>query len=86
MPYVYSGDGLVKEVAVGCLGLVGIATSLARYIGRNAVQGVSGRVCGKHRVGGIAGGFAYAESRNNGWAWAFVLNSRDLSGWEGEEP
>ncbi|KAL8838370.1 MAG: hypothetical protein Q9170_002177 [Blastenia crenularia] len=69
VPLVFGGDGMIREVAVGCLGLASSASYLASFIHQNAVQG----------HGGSGGG-------NDGVDWAFVTNSRDWNGYEGEQP
>ena len=85
-PAVYGGDGLSKETAIGPLGLGGSASDLAKFIGTHAVQGVGARAPGKSRVSSIAGGLAYAESRDDGYDWAFTVNTRDWSGQDGRQP
>ncbi|KAG8532316.1 uncharacterized protein KY384_003957 [Bacidia gigantensis] len=86
VPYTNGGDGMVREVAVGCLGLASSASYLAYFIHSNAVQGIGERAINKSRVSSVAGGLAYAESRSDGHDWAFVVNSRDWSGFEGDQP
>ncbi|KAL8723384.1 MAG: hypothetical protein Q9225_000300 [Loekoesia sp. 1 TL-2023] len=86
VPYVFGGDGMIREVAVGCLGLAGSASYLASFIHQNAVQGYGGRAANKSRVSSVAGGLAYAESRDDGFDWAFVVNSRDWNRYGGNKP
>jgi len=78
IPYVYGGDGMIKEVAVGSAGLSGSATDVATFISTHAVQGVGPRAAGKSRVSSNAGGTAYAESREDGVDWAFTMNTREF--------
>ena len=85
-PAVYGGDGLSKEAAIGPLGLGGTASDVAKFIGTHAVQGIGPRAPGRSRVSSIAGGLAYAESRDDGIDWAFTVNTREWSGHDGVEP
>ncbi|KAL8659927.1 MAG: hypothetical protein Q9202_006882 [Teloschistes flavicans] len=85
VPYVYGGDGMIKEVAVGSAGLAGSATDVARFISTHAVQGFGKRASGKSRISSNAGAAAYAESRNDGVDWALVMNTREfVNGTDGD--
>ncbi|KAL8719102.1 MAG: hypothetical protein Q9181_008105 [Wetmoreana brouardii] len=74
-PYVYGGDGMIKEIAVGSAGLAGSATDLVEFIQTHAVQGHGPRAAGRSRVSSNPGGTAYAESRDDGVDWALVMNT-----------
>ncbi|KAL8763027.1 MAG: hypothetical protein Q9194_007430 [Teloschistes cf. exilis] len=85
VPYIYGGDGMIKEVAVGSAGLAGSATDVAKFISTHAVQGFGKRTSGRSRVSSNAGGTAYAESRRDGVDWSLVMNTRQfLNGTNGD--
>ena len=79
VPDVYGGDGMIKELAAGSCGLAASAHALSDFIHRHAVWGHGGRAGGA-RSGGTPGAATYAESRGDGFDWAFTINTRDFAG------
>jgi hypothetical protein len=82
VPAVYGGDGQVKEVAVGCAGLAASATAMVQFAHKNLVWGNGPRPPDGGnwlwaRTGSTPGTSTEAESRGNGFDWAFVVNTRD---------
>jgi CubicO group peptidase (beta-lactamase class C family) len=77
VPWVYGGDGQIKEVAAGCAGLACSAQAMARFIHRHAVWGIGGRAPGSGRSGSTPGASTFAVSRVDGVDWALTVNTRD---------
>jgi CubicO group peptidase (beta-lactamase class C family) len=75
VPFVFGGDGMVKETAIGCCGLAASATALTQFIHRHAAWGIGGRSVSS-RSGSTFGASTWAQSRKSGTDWALVMNTR----------
>lgn len=76
IPFVYGGDGMVKEVAVGSAGLACSAQAMVRFIRNHAVWGKGPRAPGG-RTGSTPGASAVAVSRGDDVDWAITVNTRE---------
>ncbi|KAF2439791.1 beta-lactamase/transpeptidase-like protein [Karstenula rhodostoma CBS 690.94] len=80
VPQTAGGEGDIKEEAVGSFGLRASASTIARFIGKNAVWKIGPRDWGYSRDGSVAGARAYASSEGlANFDWAILLNSREYS-------
>jgi CubicO group peptidase (beta-lactamase class C family) len=82
VPAVYGGDGQIKEVAAGCVGIAASATALTQFIHLHAVWGNGPRLADGGswmytRTGSTPGTSTLACSRGDGIDWAYVINTRD---------
>ncbi len=83
IPYVYGGDGQIKEVAAGCAGLAASATALTQFIHVNLVWGNGPRPTSSGnwwwgRTGSTPGTSTEAASLGSGIDWAYVINTRQV--------
>ncbi|KAL5384556.1 hypothetical protein DPSP01_005353 [Paraphaeosphaeria sporulosa] len=79
VPATAGGDGDIKEEVVGSFGLRASASTIAKFIGNNAVWTIGGRDWMASRDGSVAGARAYARSEGQeNYDWAVLLNSRDF--------
>jgi CubicO group peptidase (beta-lactamase class C family) len=77
VPFVYGGDGMIKEVAAGSAGIASSATALTQFIHQHAVWGNGPRAANNARIGSTPGAYSWAYSRTDGVDWVFVFNTRD---------
>jgi CubicO group peptidase (beta-lactamase class C family) len=77
IPSVYGGDGEINEVGDPNDGMGASAHALTQFIHTHAVWGNGPRAAGAARSGSTPGASSWAESRNDGVDWAYVLNTRD---------
>lgn len=77
VPFVYGGDGEIKEVGAACAGLAASATALTQFIHLHAVWGNGPRAANYARSGSTPGTSTLAWSRGDGVDWAYVINTRD---------
>ncbi|KAI9869219.1 MAG: hypothetical protein M1813_000007 [Trichoglossum hirsutum] len=83
VPFVYGGDGEIKEVGVACAGIAASATALTQFIHRHAVWGNGPRSGNggnwtSTRTGSTPGTMTLASSRGDGIDWAYTINTRDM--------
>ncbi|KAF2184566.1 hypothetical protein K469DRAFT_688576 [Zopfia rhizophila CBS 207.26] len=76
VPAIYGGDGAIKEETIGAFSLKASASTIARFIGHNAVVGIGGRQPYSYRDGSLAGARTFSESRPD-LDWALTLNTRE---------
>ncbi|PSN63924.1 beta-lactamase/transpeptidase-like protein [Corynespora cassiicola Philippines] len=80
VPNVSGGEGDIKEEAVGSFALRASASTIARFIGKNAVWTIGGRDWMYSRDGSVSGARTYAWSAGlENFDWAITLNSREYS-------
>jgi CubicO group peptidase (beta-lactamase class C family) len=77
VPFVYGGDGMIKEVAAGSAGIASSTTALAQFIHQHAVWGNGPRAANSTRIGSTPGAYSLAHSRGDDIDWAFAFNTRD---------
>jgi hypothetical protein len=75
IPYVYGGDGQIKEVAAGSAGLTSSARVLAQFAG--SYFRAHGNLPANF-AGSTPGAISFVRSLPNGIDWAYVLNTRDF--------
>jgi CubicO group peptidase (beta-lactamase class C family) len=76
VPCIFSGDGMVKETAVGSCGLAASANALAQLAHRHAAWGVGGRALGG-RSGSTPGASSFMQSLDRDVDWALTMNTRN---------
>ncbi|WQF80806.1 Putative beta-lactamase/transpeptidase [Colletotrichum destructivum] len=77
VPYIFGGDGSIKEEVAPSFGLAASASTIARFIGRYAVWGTGEREVG-NRQGGLPAARAMAVSEASGIDWAVTFNTQDF--------
>ncbi|CAI6342508.1 unnamed protein product [Periconia digitata] len=73
---VHGGDGAIKEETVGAFALKASASTIAKFIGSNAVWGIGGREAYANRDGTTAGARTFATSMET-IDWSLTLNTRE---------
>lgn len=84
VPGPHGGDGAIKEECMGAFSLSASASTIARFIGRHAVNGTGGRAAFHWRAGGMPGASTFASSHHADIDWALNLNTwidLTLDGW-----
>ena len=79
-PFVYGGDGQIKEVVAGDAGIAASATAVTQFIHVHRVWGNGPRYTdGKTYASrdGSTPGVSTTISRPDGVDWCFTLNTRD---------
>jgi hypothetical protein len=82
IPAIYGGDGEIKEVGVACAGLAASATAMTQFIHLHAVWGNGPRLANgtfgwSGRSGSTPGTSTFAKSRDDGFDWAYTINTRN---------
>ncbi|KAJ0160032.1 hypothetical protein CTA2_8729 [Colletotrichum tanaceti] len=77
VPHIFGGDGFLKEECDATTSLAASASTVAKFIGYNAVWGIGGRRV-EGRGGSLSGARAFAKSRRSGLDWAITINTRDF--------
>ena len=82
VPFVYGGDGQVKEVVASDAGIAASATAVTQFIHTHRVWGngprwADGGSAEWSRDGGTPGASTRAASRGDGVDWTYTLNTRD---------
>lgn len=80
VPFCHGGEGWAIESMDAGGGLIASAPAVARFIGKNAVWGLGGRMANAARSGSMAGVSSLAWSRGDGIDWCFIFNTRTLPG------
>ncbi|KAG8166621.1 hypothetical protein KVR01_002310 [Diaporthe batatas] len=74
----HGGDGAIKEECMGAFSLSASASTIARFIGRHAVDGTGGRATSRTRSGGVPGAGTWASSLRADMDWALNLNTNEV--------
>ncbi|KAK1980409.1 penicillin-binding protein [Colletotrichum cereale] len=77
VPDIFGGDGVIKEECDASFTLAASASTIAKFIGHNAVWGIGGRKVNR-RNGSMEGAHAFAESTPSGIDWVITINTRDF--------
>ena len=82
VPFVYGGDGQIKEVVAGDAGIAASATAVTQFIHTHRVWGNGPRLPADGttwaaRDGSTPGASTMAKSRGDGVDWTYTLNTRD---------
>ncbi|KAI9796495.1 MAG: hypothetical protein M1833_006163 [Piccolia ochrophora] len=80
VPQIYGGDGAIREVAVGAIGLAASASAVTRLV--DHFPFMLDRRFWWHddglRTGSMAGTETAVTARWDGFTWCYMLNTRDL--------
>ena len=79
VPYCYGGEGWTTEAMAPGGGLIASAPAVVKFIQKNAVWGLGGRMANAARSGGMAGVASLAWSRGDGIDWCYIFNTRTIS-------
>ncbi|KAL0574379.1 hypothetical protein V5O48_007580 [Marasmius crinis-equi] len=82
--FVYGGDGMYKDSALGPAALAANAQSLTKFIRNHAAWGNGPRAAGSARAGSTPGARSWIESRIDGVDWAITANTRDFPNGESD--
>jgi hypothetical protein len=91
VPFVYGGDGQIKEVVAGSASLAGSTKALTQFmqfyliLGSNGPRFANGPG-GFGFSGTTPGAYAQAHSLPSGIDWAYAINTRDWAPYTGNTP